>query len=159
VLEGLKETALLGCEQSKPLPLLISSQPSKQLNQLVSDLYNQGQFEEVISTVNTLLVTYPDAFWLLNSQGGARHALKAYDKAIKSYKKALKIRPGYVAASINMGTALKDKGATDALIDHYTKAFAVTHNNLKLHWNLSLILLRCEKFELGWSNYECDGKV
>ena len=82
VLEGLKETALLGCEQSKPLPLLISSQPSKQLTELVSDLYNQGQFEEVISSVDTLLVTYPDAFWLLNSQGGARHAPKAYDKAI-----------------------------------------------------------------------------
>ena len=68
------------------------------------------------------------------------------DAAIESYKKALKIRPDFVAASINLGTALKDKGATDALIDHYTKALVVTPDSLKLHLNLSLMLLRCEKF-------------
>ena len=63
------------------------------------------------------------------------------EAAIKSYKKALKIKPDYAEAYNNMGAALMDKGNPDAAIKSYKKALAIRPDYADTHRNLSKITI------------------
>ena len=67
------------------------------------------------------------------------------EEAIEHYLKALKIRPDFEDAHVNLGLALSKLGRTDKAIEHFLKALRINpdsdtaHYNLGLAYNLSLI--------------------
>ena len=56
------------------------------------------------------------------------------EAAIESYNKALKIKPDYAEAYLNMGNALRDKGDSEAAIESYKEALKIKPDNAEA-WN------------------------
>ena len=71
---------------------------------------------------------------------GTAHGQKNLDKAIFYYKEALKIKPDYVTALYNLGTALSDTGSFDEAILYLTKALRVNPENIDARSNLANLL-------------------
>jgi predicted O-linked N-acetylglucosamine transferase (SPINDLY family) len=67
--------------------------------------------------------------------------LKEYDLAIKSYEKAIDLRPEYADAHFNLGIILSDYGRLDSAIDFYKKAIKADSKYTEAYNNLGLILL------------------
>ena len=128
---GLK--ALSGSPVGKAQKIL---DPPADQQQLLINLYNQGQLQQALDQAKGLLEQFPHSIVLHNICGAVYATFKQYDAAIDSYKQALKIKPDYSEAHNNMGVALQDKGEVDAAIDSYKQAlkikpdYADAHNNM-----------------------------
>ena len=112
-----------------------SQPPQEQIDELVS-LYNQGQFEEVLSNVKPLVSLFPKAINLFNIQGASYAALQKYDAAVDSYKQAIKFKPNYAGAYYNMGVALQNKGDFEETIDSYKQAIKIKPDYAEAYSNM-----------------------
>jgi predicted TPR repeat methyltransferase len=61
------------------------------------------------------------------------------DAAVDSYKQALKIKPDFAEAYINMGNTLQDKGDLEAAIDSYKRALSMDPNNTRVQYSLDAL--------------------
>ena len=113
-----------------------TSEPQQEQVQELLSLYNQGQFKEVLSKIKPLISVFSKAITLFNLQGAANAALQNYEKAIDSYKQAIKIKPDYAEAYNNMGNALNDKGELDAAIDSYKQALKIKPDFAEAYYNM-----------------------
>ena len=100
---------------------LKSEPPQEQVQELLN-LYNQGQFEEVLLKIRPLINLFSEAVILYNIQGTVNETLQMYEKAIDSYKQAIKIKPNCADTYFNLGNAFNSAGDLDAAIDSYKKA-------------------------------------
>ncbi|MEO0458500.1 MAG: tetratricopeptide repeat protein [Cyanobacteria bacterium P01_A01_bin.114] len=64
-----------------------------------------------------------------NALGYAYFAQEQYDLAIKQYKEALKLAPGYVTALNNLGHSYEKKQFTKQALESYQKALAIDAKN------------------------------
>ena len=117
-----------------------STEPPQDKVQELLSLYNQKQFELVLSQVKPMIDLFPKAIILLNLQGVSNSGLHKYDAAIGSYKQALKIKPDYSEAYYNMGNAQKEKGELDTAMDSYKQAIKIKPNYTEAHTNLGIAL-------------------
>ena len=62
------------------------------------------------------------------------------DEAIDHYRKALKIKPDFAEAHINLGNALARRGQVDEAISHYRKALEIKPENAEAHNNFGVVL-------------------
>ena len=62
--------------------------------------------------------------------------LDQLDKAVKSYEKALAIKPDYAEAHNNLGIAFKDLAQLDAAVKCYEQALAIKPDYAEAHNNL-----------------------
>ena len=113
-----------------------SSEPPQEQVQELINLYNQGRCEDVLSKVKPLISLFPKTIIFFNLQGAFNAALKKYDAAIDSYKRAIKIKPEHADAYNNMGNALKKKGELDAAIDSYKQAIKINPNYSDAYINI-----------------------
>ena len=72
-------------------------------------LYNNGQMQEALDSVETLIKSYPNEALLYNVRGACYADLGQLDTAVKSYDQALAIKPDYAEAYNNLGNAFKDR--------------------------------------------------
>ena len=86
--------------------------PQVELGPLV-DLYTKGKLEEAMAAVNRILAKYPRSTAVYNIKGAVEMALKDYERAIESYRKALEINQGHPDLYYNLGNAQKFKGDVD----------------------------------------------
>jgi len=113
-----------------------TSNPSQeQLDALIA-LYNQGQFEEIVTQTTALLKKFPQAIILHNIQGAANSGLQLFEAAIESYQQALLISPDYVEAHNNLGIALKNIGDLTAAIKTFNRALQIKPDYAEAHSNL-----------------------
>lgn len=71
----------------------------------------------------------PDAPPIYNAMGYAYFAQEQYDMAIRQYKEALKITPGYVTALNNLGHAYERKQLTAQALEAYEAALKADPKN------------------------------
>jgi tetratricopeptide (TPR) repeat protein len=76
------------------------------------------------------------------------------DAAIKSYKEALKIKPDYAEAYINIGNVLKDKGDLDAAIESYKRAIVIKSDYAEAHYNMGVALKEKGETDAAIESYE-----
>ena len=62
------------------------------------------------------------------------------DDAVKSYEKALALKPDYDKAHSNLGNAFKALGQLDAAVKCYEKALAINPDYAEAHNNLDIAL-------------------
>ena len=79
--------------------------PQVQLQPLIN-LYSQGQLQQALDETSQLLQQFSNSAILYNIQGAINTGLSFLDAAVKSYKKALSIKPDYAEAYSNMGPLL-----------------------------------------------------
>jgi hypothetical protein len=61
-------------------------------------LYSNGQIQEALDSVETLIKNYPNEALLYNVRGACYADLGQLDTAVKSYEQALAIKPDYAEA-------------------------------------------------------------
>ena len=130
-----------------------SQPPQEQIDELVS-LYNQGQFEEVLSNVKPLVSLFPKAINLFNIQGASYAALQKYDAAVDSYKQAIKFKPNYAGAYYNMGVALQNKGDFEETIYSYKQAIKIKPDYAEAYYNMGIALKDKGELDVAIDSYK-----
>ena len=77
--------------------------PPKAEIQSVFALYSNGQIQEALDSVETLTKDYPNEPLLYNVSGVCYKAIGQLEDAVKSFEKALSIKPDYIEVNYNLG--------------------------------------------------------
>lgn len=109
--------------------------PREIINQLVN-LYNQNHLVEVIEQATLLLKQYPKAFIVWNILGTAAAQTGQLEKAIKSFEKAISLKPNYAEAYNNCGNALKEQGRLEEAIEAFHKALLLKPDFAEAYRNI-----------------------
>ena len=107
-----------------------------EINSVIA-LYSNGQMQEALDAIDTLTKDYPNEPLLYNISGVCYKAIGQLDAAVKSFEKALAIKPDYAEVHYNLGVVLKDLGQLDAAVKSYEKAIAIKPDYAEAHHNLS----------------------
>ena len=102
--------------------------PPENLAKNLVNLCIQGQFRKSRTQAIELLSTFPNSIVLHNIIGAANHGLGELDQAVKSYKKAISVRPKFAEAHFNMGSVLQDQGKFEEAISSFKKAISINPN-------------------------------
>jgi len=143
------KNGLLALEQSKDK----LSPPNAEI-QSVFALYNNGQIQEALDSVETLTKDYPNEPLLYNISGVCYKAIGQLDVAVKSFEKALAIKPDYADAHNNLGIALKELGQLDAAVKSYEKALALKPDYAEAHNNLGNALTDLDQLDAAVKSFE-----
>ena len=128
--------------------------PPKAEIQSVFTLYSNGQIQEALDTVETLTKDFPKEPLLYNISGACYKAIDQLDDAVKSFKKAVALKPDYAEAQYNLGIALKELGQVDAAIKCYENALVIKHAYPNVHNNLGNIFLELSKLDDAVDHFE-----
>lgn len=90
----------------------------------------------------------------LNQCGNGHMERRLVNDAIKCYRKAIEINPGYSDAFNNLGLAFGEKGKTTAAIAAFGRAIALSPNDSAVHANLGLAFERQGRFEEAEAAYD-----
>ena len=88
-----------------------------------------------------------------NNLGAASYPVDL-DKAIFHFKKALKIKPDYVVAHYNLGTALCDKKNYDKAVLHLKEAIKINPECADAHYNLAYVISSQGKLDEAVLHYK-----
>ena len=86
-----------------------------QINSVIA-LYSNGQIKEALDSVEILIKGYPDEPLLYNIRGVCYKAIGQLYDAVKSFEKALAIKPDYTEVNYNLGLTLQELGQLDAAV-------------------------------------------
>jgi len=125
---------------------LNSETPQEQIDELTR-LYDQGQFDEILSKAKPLSGLFPKDELLFSIMGAANAALFRYDAAVECYTESIKIKPNYTDAYYNMGKALQDQGDVDAALEIYDKAIKINPNYADAYNNIGTIFYKKDEFD------------
>jgi tetratricopeptide (TPR) repeat protein len=95
-----------------PTPFLSSEEYDERAHQL----YNEGQYEEALTTLREGLALYPNAVELHVGVGYARLAREEYAWARRAFEEALVLEPEHEDGLAGLGEALLKFGQTDAAL-------------------------------------------
>ena len=98
--------------------------PQAVLDQIIG-LYNQGQFETVLSKAKLLINLFPKAVDLYNIQGSANVGLCRYDEASRCYMHGLKIQPNHAELNNNLGWVFQATGNLEKAMTAYDAAIKI----------------------------------
>jgi len=120
----------------------------------VIKLYSNGQMQEALDAVDTLTKDYPNEPLLYNISGVCYKAIGQLDAAVKSFKKALAIKPDYIEVNYNLGVTLKELGHLESAVKCYEKAVALKPNYVDAHYNLGNALKELGQSDLAVKSFE-----
>jgi len=143
------KNGLLVLEQGRNQP-----KPSKSEVQSVFALYSNGQIQEALDSVETLIKDYPDEPLLFNISGACYKEIDKLEMACKSFETAVDLKPDYAEAQYNLGVTLRELGQVDAAIKSYEKALANQHAYPNAHNNLGQILLQSGQPDAAMDHFE-----
>ena len=103
-------------------------EPSKEIIKFILSLFNSKKFIEAKKEIDKQLINYPNSSILFNILGAVYAGQNELEKALNSYKKAIKINPEYAQAYNNLGTALHQIGKIEESIDNYQIAIKLNNN-------------------------------
>jgi Flp pilus assembly protein TadD len=109
---------------------------------------NQLSYWQNTSTLykHTLEVT-ENNYVIHNNYGYYLQEHGELDSAAENFNEALRIRPDYVSALINLGVVLRVQGKTDEAVIHWEKALALEPYNPNVNANLGLTLAMQGRYE------------
>ena len=119
--------------------------PQEVFNRLVN-LYNQGQFGEVVDQAEALIKQYPKAILIWNILGISRSQIGMFEEAIEAYKKTISLKPDFAEAYCNMGLALSNQGKLEESVEAYKKSILLNPNDADTYFNLGIVLKDQGKF-------------
>ena len=95
------KNGLLALEQAKD-----QLKPSKSEIQSVVALHSNGQIQEALDRVETLIKDFPKEPLLYNISGACYKEIDQLDDALKSFEKAVALETDYAEARYNLGIAV-----------------------------------------------------
>ena len=106
----------------------------------VIGLVNNGDHNNAIKFINTLIDKFPENPLLYNFQGVCYEAGKRLDLSIISFKRAVLLNPKYSEAFYNLGVTQNKLGKKNDSIESYKKAIAIKPHYPAAQNNLGLAL-------------------
>ena len=129
------------------------SPPQNEINSVIA-LYSNGQIQEALGAVETLIKSYPNEPLLYNISGVCYKEIGKLDEAVKSFKKALTIKSDYAEVHYNLGVTLQELGQQDAAVKSYEKALAIKPDYANACNNLGNILKDLGQLDAAVNNFE-----
>nr|AAR38495.1 TPR repeat protein [uncultured marine bacterium 583] len=129
------------------------SPPQTEINSLIA-LYSSGQIQEALDSVGALIKEYPNDPLLYNLSGICYKTIGELDEAVKSFEKALAIKPDYTEVNYNLGLTLQDLGQLDAAVKSYEKAIAIKPDYANACNNLGVTLQELGQLDTAVKSYE-----
>jgi len=127
--------------------------PQNQINSVI-ELYNNGQIQEALDSVETLIKDYPNEALLYNISGVCNKSIGQFDQAINEFKKALTIKPDYSEVNYNLGLTFQELCQLNAAIECYEKATTLKPDYAEAHNNLGVILKELGQVDASVESYE-----
>ena len=127
---------------------------SKQQINSVLELFTSGKINETLDATKNLLKEFPKESLLFNVNGACCAALGDQHAAIKNYKQALSINPGYAKAHYNLGGALQEIDQLDDSIKSYQNAISLEPENAEAHNNLGNVFRELNQLDDAITCYE-----
>jgi tetratricopeptide (TPR) repeat protein len=118
--------------------LVPSAAPPPDRMQTLLDLYNAGNFADVIQNTSALLISFPKSATLFNLLGAANAGLRNYDAAKESYEEAIKIKPDFADAYYNLGDANQELKNHQAAINCYKESLKYRPSFFEAYNNMGL---------------------
>ena len=115
--------------------------PSQKHLDDVMQFYSLGQMDKAQLAVQDLISSFPNEPILYNILGACYSRTGPIDLAIKSFDKALTLKPDYEEVAYNLGVAYQKNNELDNAIECYEKAISLKHAYPTAHNNLGLIFL------------------
>jgi protein O-GlcNAc transferase len=134
---------------------LITKNESKQadIDSIIS-LYSSGELKKSLEQATTLIKEYPEESILFNIQGACFAGLGQPDEAVKSYEKAIILKPDYAKAYYNLGGILHEIGNLDESVNSFNKALNIEPNHAEAHNNLGNVLRDLGEFDEAVNSFE-----
>ena len=107
--------------------------------ELVIALMEKGYNEEALKHLYILLKTFPEDSRLHYNAGIVLENLKKLDKAIISYKNALKLQPEEADFLYNLGYAYLQTGELDMALPYFKKVLELEPNDANSYFNMGYI--------------------
>ena len=120
----------------------------------VIELYSNGQIQEALETIEALSKDFPNNPLLLNISGVCYAGLSLMDDAVKSYEKAVAIKPDYADAHFNLGNILRDLGELDGAIKSFVKTIEIMPEYDEAQYNLGVTLQELGQLNEAIEQYE-----
>ena len=117
-------------------------------------LYSNGQMQEALDAIDALTKDYPNEPLLYNISGVCYKAIGQLDDAVKSFEKALAIKPDYIEVNYNLGVTLKELGQLEDAVKSYEKAVALKPDYAEAHDNLGNALKELGQLDAAVKSYE-----
>ena len=117
-------------------------------------LFSNGQIEEALVDIETLIKDYPYQPLLFNISGAFYKEIGKLDEAVKRFEKALAIKPDYAEAHNNLGVTLKDLSQLDEAVKCYEKALAIEPDYAEAHNNLGITFQELGQLDEAVECYE-----
>ena len=102
-----------------------SQEPPEVHQKNLASVYSRGEIQTALAQASELSRLYPRSLFLLNIIGVVNNKLGNFKEAIKSYEKALSIKPDLAEAYYNIGIALHNNGNLERAIEAYRKAISI----------------------------------
>ena len=127
--------------------------PQTQIDSVIA-LYSNGKIQEALDAVETLTQDYPKEPLLYNISGVCYKAIGQLDAAVKSFEKALALKPDYTEVNYNLGLTFQELGQLDAAVKCYERAISVNPDHAEAHNNLGVTLKELGQLEDAIKCYE-----
>ena len=121
---------------------------------LGNTLQELGRLVEAEASYRQAIKIRPDYAEAYSNLGNSLKKLDRLDEAEASYTQAIALKPDYDEAHFNLGCFREYKCDLEAAIGSYKQAIKIKPNYPDAWYNTSLVNLKLQDFEAGWSLYE-----
>jgi len=119
----------------------VNTRPTQEQLDLVMQKYSNGQIEGALQSINELIIDFPNVPLLHNIRGACYSANGLTESAIKSFQKAIDLKPDYAEPFYNIAVALQNQGSFEGAIFNYEKAISLQKAYPTAYNNLGIIYL------------------
>jgi protein O-GlcNAc transferase len=120
----------------------------------IISLFSSGELKKSLEQASTLIKDYPEESILFNIQGACFAGLDQPDAAVKSYEKAIMLKPDYAKAYYNLGGILHEIGNLNESVNSFQKALNIEPNHAEAHNNLGNVLRDLEELDEAAKSFE-----
>jgi len=120
----------------------------------VIELYSNGDIQEALDSIETLLIRYPNESLLYNIDGVCLKASGQLKLAVESFEKAIVIKSNFADAHYNLGLTLQELDQNQAAVESYEEALIIQPNYAEVHNNLGIAQRELEKINDAVKSYK-----
>ena len=103
----------------------LSDDPSQQDIQDLTELFDQGKFQQVLDEAGELSRRFTSSLLLTNIEAASNAQIGNYGASIEQYRKIISLAPNYAEAHYNLGSVLWDMGDRDKSLQSYQRAVKI----------------------------------
>ena len=133
--------------------MLIKEPSQSEINSIISSL-SSGLFQDALDEALSLKKNFPDDPIVHNIIGACFAGLEQFNSAIKSYQKALFIKPDYAKAHYNIGGTFHELGQLENSVKSYESSIEIDPDYVEAHNNLGNVFRELGELNNATNSYK-----